>query len=291
MTGKAWTVLQILKETTLFFEKKGIASPRLDAEILLAYSLNTDRVGLYIKFDRPLNENEISSFRQLVLRRAKREPVQYITGRTEFWSRDFKVGKGVLIPRRETEHLIEEALKVFLGRKEESLFFLDIGTGCGIIAITLAHEFKNSKIWAVEPSYKAVEFAFENAKGHGVDKNMIFLNGRGFESLKDGYKKFDAVFSNPPYIETEAIAELEEQVREYEPYGALDGGEDGLRVISAIIRDSHRYIKNGGWLFLEVGKGQSERVSKMMSEEGNFSSIGVAKDMAGIDRVVSGRIV
>lgn len=289
MGRRVWTVLEILKETALFFERKGIPNPRLDAEVLLAHSLNVSRVNLYINFDRPLTDKEISTYRGFVLRRAKREPLSYIIGEKEFWSLNFKVGTGVLIPRQDTETLVEKAIEVLSIDRDRSLNLLDIGTGCGAIAVTLAKEFNKSHGWATDSSPRAIKFAKENAEALGVFERITFLQGRFFEPLREKSNFFDAILSNPPYIKTGDIPSLQQEIRDYEPIEALDGGEDGLDAIRIIACNAFQYLKKRGWLFLEVGVDQALVVSDILKDTGQYTSIQTVKDLSSIERVVIAR--
>ncbi|MEK7713534.1 MAG: HemK/PrmC family methyltransferase, partial [Deltaproteobacteria bacterium] len=189
MSGETWTVLKIIQWTTEYLKGKGIDNPRLDSEVLLAHLLRLDRVGLYLNFDRPVSRDELSSFREIVKRRGSREPLQYITGHQEFWSLDFKVTPDVLIPRPDTEILVEEALKAVRRetldvRRQNKLPFtiLDLCTGSGCIAISLAHELKDAVVYAVDSSEAALKVARENAAKNGVEDRVFFMHGDLYEA-------------------------------------------------------------------------------------------------------------
>ncbi len=289
MGERSWTVLQLLKETARYFEGKGIPNPRLDAEILLAHTLNLDRVGLYLNFDRPLTQDELSSYRGVVLRRAKREPLQYITGYKEFWSLDFKVGPGVLIPRPETELLVESALR-YLSEREPPLSMLDIGTGCGAIAIALAKEILELHVWGVDSSMDAIRYARKNAERHRVNERIKLFVGRCLEPVKEKQASFDAIVSNPPYVRSKELSSLQPEVRDFEPIEALDGGEDGLGLIKEIVSASPRYLKESGRIFIEIGDGQADRVSQLFEDTGACKDVRVLKDPAGMARVVEAEV-
>ena len=296
MTNETWTVLKIIQWTTEYLKGKGIDNPRLDSEVLLAHLLRLDRVGLYLNFDRPLSRDELSSFREIVKRRGSREPLQYITGHQEFWSLDFKVTPDVLIPRPDTEILVEEALKAVRRetldvRRQNQLPFtiLDLCTGSGCIAISLAHELKDAVVYAVDTSEAALSIARENAEKNGVRDRVIFLQGDLYEALTSHVSRltsYDLIVSNPPYIKNIDIPNIQPEVRDYEPRMAVDGGTEGLGFYKRIVADAPNHLSPHGWLMVEVGEGQADAVSKMMADTGAFESISTVKDLAGIERVV-----
>ena len=296
MTIETWTVLKIIQWTTEYLKGKGIDNPRLDSEVLLANLLKLDRVGLYLNFDRPLSRDELSSFREIVKRRGSREPLQYITGHQEFWSLDFKVTPDVLIPRPDTEILVEEALKAVRRetldvRRQNQLPFtiLDLCTGSGCIAISLAHELKDAVVYAVDTSEAALSIARENAEKNGVRDRVIFLQGDLYEALTSHVSRltsYDLIVSNPPYIKNIDIPNIQPEVRDYEPRMAVDGGTEGLGFYKRIVADAPNHLSPHGWLMVEVGEGQADAVSKMMTDTGTFESISTVKDLAGIERVV-----
>ena len=296
MTNETWTVLKIIQWTTEYLKGKGIDNPRLDSEVLLAHLLRLDRVGLYLNFDRPLSRDELSSFREIVKRRGSREPLQYITGHQEFWSLDFKVTPDVLIPRPDTEILVEEALKAVRRetldvRRQNQLPFtiLDLCTGSGCIAISLAHELKDAVVYAVDTSEAALSIARENAEKNVVQDRVIFLQGDLYEALTSYVSRltsYDIIVSNPPYIKNIDIPNIQPEVRDYEPRMAVDGGTEGLGFYKRIVADAPNHLSPHGWLMVEVGEGQADAVSKMMADTGAFESISTVKDLAGIERVV-----
>ena len=296
MSGETWTVLKIIQWTTEYLKGKGIDNPRLDSEVLLAHLLRLDRVGLYLNFDRPLSRDELSSFREIVKRRGSREPLQYITGHQEFWSLDFKVTPDVLIPRPDTEILVEEALKAVRRetldvRRQNQLPFtiLDLCTGSGCIAISLAHELKDAVVYAVDTSEAALSIARENAEKNVVQDRVIFLQGDLYEALTSYVSRltsYDIIVSNPPYIKNIDIPNIQPEVRDYEPRMAVDGGTEGLGFYKRIVADAPNHLSPHGWLMVEVGEGQADAVSKMMADTGAFESISTVKDLAGIERVV-----
>ncbi|WP_432822015.1 peptide chain release factor N(5)-glutamine methyltransferase [Trichloromonas sp.] len=280
--AETWTVLKILQWTAGYFKEKGIEGGRLDAEVLLANALGLDRVGLYLNFDRPLSADEQAVFRQQVSRRARREPVQYILGETEFWSLALRVSPDVLIPRADTEVLVEEALKKGAG----ACSLLDVGTGSGAIAVALASELPEARIEAVDLSSAALAVASDNARRHGVDGRIVFREADLY-GLNGG--PFDLILSNPPYIPTGDMADLMPEVRDFEPQLALRGGDDdGLAAYRSLAAASARLLHPGGWLLVEVGIGQADAVRRLFEQAG-LSELYVRDDYAGVPRVVGGR--
>lgn len=277
---ETWTVLRILQWTAEHFQRKGIESGRRDAELLLGRVLGLDRVGLYLQFDRPLDEDERSRFRQLLERRAAREPLQYILGKTEFWSREFAVSPAVLIPRADTEVLVEEAL----ARRGEARTALDIGTGSGVIAVALALEVSALAVTAIDLSAAALEVAAQNAASHGVKERIRFRE----ESLAEVRGTFDLVVSNPPYIAEAELAALMPEVRDHEPRLALAAGVDGLDAYRLLAARAAELLAPGGWLLVEVGLGQAQAVAELWRGAG-LNQIFCRDDYAGIPRVVGGR--
>jgi len=274
MTYKRWTIQEILDVTTQFLRDKGIESPRLCAEVLLAHQLKKSRVELYLKFDQPLSSLEIAGYRSLIKRRLKREPVQYITGHQEFWSLDFLVSPAVLIPRPETEVLVEEAIKI----KKSNLLsdsshpkILDLGTGSGAIAITLAKEIESATIWASDISFDALTVARDNAKHHNLNSRIKFYQGDLWQPFSNSSITFDMIISNPPYIPTDIFQTLPPEVRYYEPRIALDGHENGMHFIKRIIEESGTYLKPGGWLLIEMDPDQTERALYLIDSTQSFS--------------------
>lgn len=276
-----WTVLKILQWTADYFAGKEIASARLEAELLLAATLDMDRVGLYVNFERPLDSSELAAFREQVQRRAKGEPVQYILGETEFWSLPFTVSPAVLIPRADTEVLVEEALS----RIEGPVHLLDVGTGSGAIAVAMAHEKPEIQVTALDCSEEALHVARGNAERNGVAERVSCLAG-DLAELPPG--PFAMVVSNPPYIPTADCEQLMTEVRDHEPRLALNGGEDGLTAYRQLTSQSGEILLPGGWLLVEVGIGQAEDVVALFEAAG-LAEIKSRDDYAGIPRVVAGR--
>jgi len=278
---ESWTVLKILRWTADYFRGKEIESARLDAELLLSATLKMDRVTLYVNFERPLNADELSCYRKKVQRRASREPIQYILAETEFWSLPFNVNPAVLIPRADTEVLVEEALK----RMHGCCSVLDIGTGSGAIAIALAHEMPETQVTAIDCSEAALDVARGNARRNGVEGRIACLAG-DLKNLPPG--PFDVIVSNPPYIPSRDWEQLMPEVRDHEPRLALDGGDDGLEAYRRIAAQAVRFLSPDGWLLVEVGIGQATVVSALFRAAG-LTDVQQRDDYAGIPRVVMGR--
>jgi release factor glutamine methyltransferase len=281
-----WTILEVVRWTTGRFERQGIASARLDAELLASQAFGRSRVELYMHFDQPLGERELASYRALVERRLGGEPVAYILGRKEFWSLDLVVSDAVLVPRPDTETLVDHAL-AFLrelpgdGRPRR---VVDVGTGSGAIALALKRERPEDEVVAVDVSPAALAVARDNALRLGLE--VTFVEGDLLAPLV-GEPRFDLVVSNPPYIASADIAGLAPEVRA-EPRLALDGGADGLAVVRRLAATAAAVLAPGGGLAMEIGAGQAEAVVAILREHG-FAGVGTRADLAGIQRVVFGQ--
>jgi len=271
----------VLNWTKAYLAEKGVENARLESEWLLCAALDMDRVGLYVNFDRPLTTSELSVCRSLVARRARREPLQYILGSQEFYGLEFEVAPGVLIPRHDTEVLVQEAVK----RAGTGAQILDIGVGSGCIAVALAKELPDAAVCGVDPSPEALALAERNAQRHGV--SLLLSRGSLFEPFAG--REFDLIVSNPPYIPTADLAGLQPEVRDYEPRGALEGGVDGLDFYRMIIPGASLHLRQGGWLLLEAGIGQAADLLALFETAGIYGELFTAKDPGGIDRVVGGR--
>lgn len=255
---ETWTILKVLQWTTAFFSKKGIEQPRANAEVLLAHVLRTERIQLYLRYDQPLGPAELARYRQVVQRRAAFEPTQYITGKQEFWSLEFEVSPAVLIPRPETEVLVEKAIEL-LGKG--SYRVLDIGTGSGAIAVSLAAQCPEIRIVATDRSFEALKIAKRNAERHKVQDRISFAAMDLLNGFLPSGVFFDLIVTNPPYIGDLEFAELPLEISRHEPEAALrGGGGDGLGIIRKILDEAPRYLRPGGSLLMEIGKGQSERL-------------------------------
>ena len=276
-----WTVLRILKWTANYFFERGIDGPRLDAELLLAEALDLDRVGLYLNYDRPLKDTELDRFRDYVRRRVNHEPVQYILGCTEFWSLNLRVDSRVLIPRADTEVLVEEALA---SAQDGPLRILDVGTGSGAISIALASERPNWQFTAIDVCPHALALASHNSEQHGLKERIRFMEA-DLSELPEG--PFDLIVSNPPYIPASDWDGLMAEVRDHEPRLALVGGTDGLDAYRLLTAQVEQGLVCGGGLLVEVGIGQASQVAELFRFAG-LIQIDQRKDYAGIPRVVKG---
>ena len=271
---KAWTIGELLKVSADYLKQKGIDSPRLSAEILLAHRLHLTRVKLYLQYDQPLTEQEVEGYRALVRRRLNREPVQYITGAQEFWSMEFIVNPSVLIPRPETEVLVEQA--VLLGKEDpnlqrEGINLLDLGTGCGALAVVLAREFEKALICATDLSEEALGVARLNAERLGVKDRIEFKCGDLFVPFAGEAARFNLILSNPPYISTEAFEALPPEVRDHEPKSALDGREQGMYYIDRILKEAAGYLLPGGWILMEMDPEQTPKAIRILEDTGRFT--------------------
>ncbi len=275
----------LLHRSTRELAASGSPSPRLDAEVLLLNLLKTDRVQLYMYPDRKLPEEECARLTLWVERRRRGEPVAYITGWKEFWSLRFEVNRDVLIPRPETECLVEEVLKR-CGRKADPLHIIDIGTGSGAIGVVLAKELTLARVTATDISRGALAVARRNAESHGVAGQMEFLEGDLFASAVG---EFDIIVSNPPYIPDDIYPLLPEGIRAFEPREALIAGPDGLAFHRTIIGEAAGRLKPGGLIFLEIGEGQKGLVETLFQQEGLYDSIRFRADYGGMDRVAAAR--
>ena len=279
---EVWTILKVLEWTKGYLAEKGVENARLEAEWMLCELVGLDRVGLYVNFDKPLTSAELAHFRGMVARRARREPLQYILGTQEFMGLEFEVAPAVLIPRHDTEVLVEEALR----RAGDARKVLDIGVGSGCIAVALAKKLPGAEVSGVERSPEALVVARRNAERNGVTVSLH--EGSLFEPFAGA--RFDLIVSNPPYILTGDLGGLQPEVRDFEPREALDGGLDGLDFYRKIIPAAPDHLNPGGWLMVEVGIGQAKEVLAMFGKTGRFGELFTAKDPGGIERVVGGRL-
>jgi release factor glutamine methyltransferase len=283
------TISGALKWGTRHLQEKGIESPWVNAELLLRKTLDMGPVELYLHSNRALTKSQFASYKSLIGKRARGEPTQYILGRREFWSLDLKVAHGVFIPRPETELLVEEAVRIFRDERLHALQCMEVGTGSGAIAIALAKELKRCSVVAGDVSWEAVHLARENARIHGVSGRIRFLVGDAFSAIKGGKRRFDLIISNPPYIASSRIETLSREIAEFEPRIALDGGPDGLEPLRKIVVGTELFLKDGGWLMLEVGEEQGGAVAEMIRNTGFFEPPLIIKDHSGLDRVIRAR--
>ncbi len=292
MGAKTWIIKDLLKVSSDYLKEKQIDSPRLTAEVLLTHQLKTNRVNLYLNLEQPLTESEVSGYRELIRRRIQREPLQYITGIQEFWSLDFMVDPRVLVPRPETELLVEQAIALSKTTSEHNthpIKILDIGTGSGALAVTLANEIENAKIWATDISSEAIDLARLNAEKHGVSDRIEFRKGDLWQALKDQNLTFEIIVSNPPYVSFDEYDGLQPEVRDYEPRLALDGREKGMYYIQKIIDDCQTFLTPGGWVLIEMAPMQIGTALKRIEALESFHEIIRMKDYSHQYRIVGAR--
>jgi release factor glutamine methyltransferase len=284
--SEPWSIKRVLAWATDDFKRRGNKSARLDAELLLGEALGLDRIKLIVEAERPLAEGELGRYRDLIKRRRVGEPIAYILGRREFYALPMVVDRRVLIPRPDTEVLVETALNA---TRAQHLYgrMLDLCTGSGCVAIAFAKERPTWRVTAVDLSPDAASVARENVQRAGVVHNLAVLEGDLFAPVPAD-ARFDLITANPPYIPSGDIAGLDADVRDFEPRLALDGGADGLQVTRRLIAEAGRYLTPGGLLALEGGFDQAPAVAELLGNAG-FSQIARARDLAGIERVVSGR--
>jgi release factor glutamine methyltransferase len=271
--------LDLVRLAAEYLKQKGVANPRLDAEVLLAHVLAVQRLQLYLQFDKPLEAGEIAAYREAVRRRARREPVAHITGVREFWSLDFAVDPRVLIPRPETEVLVEAARSRMGGTGS----LLDVGTGSGVLAISLLTERGAWRAVATDVSAAALAVASDNGVRRGVEGRLELRLGELFEPVAG--ERFDAIVANPPYIPSGEIDRLEPEVAVFDPRQALDGGPDGLSVLRGLVARAPEHLTPGGFLAVEFGAGQEAAVSGLFRDVARYEAVELVCDYAGRPRV------
>ncbi|MGQ9500185.1 MAG: peptide chain release factor N(5)-glutamine methyltransferase [Dissulfurimicrobium sp.] len=284
-------VAQALKCAFHKLDDAGIEQPQIEAETILAHILKKDRLWLYLNPQEDLPPDILIKYRKSIERRTLYEPVAYITGEKEFWSFSFKVTKDTLIPRPETELLVETALSIINDEMLEPRLILDVGTGSGILAVSLAHELPAmTSFIATDISYDALLVAKENALRHGVASRINFIQTDWLGAFKKGNAPcFDMIVSNPPYVALDIKDTLPPDIILYEPHKALFGGADGLEDISRLIVESACVLKTGGWFICEIGWDQGDVVSKMADESGLYSKISILRDIAGNARALAAK--
>ncbi len=278
-----WTVRSVLAWTAEYFDRRSVDAPRLTAEVLLAHVLSATRVQLYIDLDRPLSKAELVAYRAMMERRVAGEPTQYLTGTREFYGRTFKVDERVLIPRPETELLVEKTLEAIPG--DATCRVLDLGTGSGCIAATIAAERPNARVVATDVSRDACNLARANATALKVQDRVRVLEGDLFAPLEPG-TRFDVAVCNPPYIPSAEIRTLAPEVRR-EPVLALDGGADGLQLTRQLAAQTAGWLQPGGLLAIEVNERLGNEVLRLLQHRG-FVRAGLQQDFSRLDRVVFG---
>jgi release factor glutamine methyltransferase len=279
-----WTVLKLIRWSAGYLGEKGVERPRLDAEHLLAHALETSRLQLYLHYDRPLAPEELAAFKPLLLRRARREPLQYVLGRTGFRELELATDPRALIPRPETEVLVEVVLEGVRGRT--GLRALDVGTGSGCIALSLALEGPFTRVVGVDASADALALARENAARTGIE--VALRHGSLYDPLEAG-EHFDVIASNPPYVARGEAGDLAPEIRDFEPGAALFAGPDGLDVLRPLVAGAPRHLAPEGVLALEVGASQTEAVAALVRATGAFDDVTVHRDLTGRPRIVAAR--
>ncbi|MFN2581625.1 MAG: peptide chain release factor N(5)-glutamine methyltransferase [Candidatus Dormibacteria bacterium] len=282
------TVIDVLRLSTEYLAQHGSTSPRLDAELLMAHALRVRRLDIYLQHDRPLHEGELTAARALVRRRGQGEPVAYIVGEREFYNRAFALTPSVLIPRPETETLVELTLRRLREHGDDVVRIADLGTGSGCIAVTLAAEVTTVQACATDISDDALAVALLNAHRHGVQNRITFFHGSWADMLTE---PVDVVVSNPPYITTDELESTDRDVREFEPRDALDGGADGLDAYRKLLRSLPGVVGAGALLLFEVDPRRASAVAGLIAERFAGARTSVHCDLGGQDRVVEAHIV
>ena len=273
-------------------KQANIADASIDAERLLMYLMNENRTFIYLHRNDGTDENHADAYFELIDRRAEGEPLQYIVGEQEFMGLSFNVNEAVLIPRQDTETLVETALS-FAKNKKGSISILDMCCGSGAIAISMAYFLPKSKLTACDISEAALNVARSNAKKNGVEKKINFIESDLYmpvQKKKPMKDKFDMILCNPPYIPSHVIPTLQREIKDHEPVAALDGGEDGLDFYRKMVTDSAVHLKKGGYILFEIGHDQADDVTALLEEEGCYRDIFTHKDMARSDRVITARL-
>jgi release factor glutamine methyltransferase len=291
LTAAAGTAAPTLRSALLrgteFLRDAGIDSAQIDAEVLLGQALGIEKTQLYSALDEPLRAGDRSQFQEMLERRMRREPVAYITGRKEFWSLDFVVTPEVLIPRPETELLVEVALDRLKSAASGTPIILDLGTGSGNIAVCLAKERLEANILAVDTASSALAVAGINSRRHGVSERIDLIQGDLFAALGAEKSLFDLIVSNPPYIRTGELSLLAPEINRWEPMTALDGGRDGIECYRRIIGLAHEYLAPGSSIVLEIGADMVPVVTELFARSGSYEPASVYQDYAGKDRVIA----
>ena len=284
---ESWTIRQALGWATSCLQSAELPDPRLSAELLLGSILGLDRSGLLLAYDQPIQEADRGNFKEKVGQRSEQKPIAYLTGRKEFWSLDFEVSPDVLIPRPETELLVEETILILSSRAGQATV-VELGTGSGAVIVALAKSLfplKKTRFLATDRSRRALETAGKNAAYHQVKDLISFIQGDWLTPFSIKKRWIDVLVSNPPYIAEADVAHLPPSVQAFEPRGALCGGEDGLEAIRLIIQQAGEQLKTGGWLLLEIGETQAAEVLQFAHDH-SFDHTTIRRDYSGKDRIL-----
>jgi len=285
-TEQPWTIGRLLEWTTQFLAKKGIESPRLEAQLLLAHSLGCKRIDLYARFEDVVAEEGRQKFKELIQKRLEGCPVAYLVGTKDFFALELEVNPSVLIPRPDSECLVDDCLR--LARDLAEPHVLDVGTGSGNLAVAVAWKNKKARVTAVDISPEALAVASRNAARHGVADRVRFLEGDLFGPLTPE-ERFDLVVSNPPYIPRADIAGLDREVREFEPLLALDGGPDGFTIFDRLLAGAGAHLEPGGYLLIEIGSPQEQEARQRFQGQPGFELAATIRDGGGQPRVLRAR--
>lgn len=287
---RVWTIRSLMKFAIDHLQRRGIDEARLNVELLLSHALQCQRIELYTNFDKPLAAEELKAFRSLYERRLNREPVQYIVGGASFMGMRFKVDSRVLIPRPETETLVEQAMLVCQKASPgQPLSIMEVGTGSGNIAISLAKFVKGAKLWTIDVSEEALALARENAEYHGVSDKIVFERMDAFEPVDQLLlRRFDLLVSNPPYVSAGEWEDLQQEVRRFEPRVAVSDWKDGLEFYRRLVELAPYLLRDQGTMVVEVGYGQAETVARMLSDA-RYEEVEIIPDLQRIPRVVKGK--
>ncbi len=284
-------VQQLLKTAAAALAEAGIEDSKLEAELLLRDCLGVSRSSLFLQHDQQVKPNLEQRFQDVLTRRCRREPLQYILGSCEFWSLDFHVAPAVLIPRPETEFLLEHVFSTLgFERDSSALTFLDLCTGSGVVGVVLAMEFAHASVTAVDFSPDALAVARKNILRHGLEERINLICA----DLLTGFRSsqvFDVIVTNPPYVKVCDLSGLEPEVRDWEPELALSGGETGMDVINRICEEAFHHLKPGGWLFMEIGADIGEQVEHVFAASNRYEQVSVVQDWAGRPRVLQAKLV
>jgi release factor glutamine methyltransferase len=287
-TARTTDVRTALREGIARLRAANVPSDTLAAELLLMHALGRDRTWLYSYTETLLEPAAAEKYFALIARRAAGEPTQYLTGKQEFWGLEFEVNPAVLIPRPETEHVIEVALERLGPRGADApLSVADVGTGSGCIAVALARELPSAEIFATDISEAALEVAGRNAARHGVSDRIHFINCDLLSGVADAEKQFDLIVSNPPYVARDDAGQLQREVRDHEPDAALFGGPTGVEIYSRLIEEAGSLLRRGGILVLELGYNSAQHVERLLKQGLGWTNVKITNDLAGIPRVIS----